>query len=76
MLNIFFSLFLFGMLITLCIRVFTKAVKLQQPSPWAVFWHSMPGLVPFITPSFSFKLNMTDMTAKPASLDAGFFITS
>ena len=31
MLNIFFSLFLFGMLITLCIRVFTKAVKLQQP---------------------------------------------
>ena len=31
MLNIFFSLFHFGMLITLCIRVFTKAVKLQQP---------------------------------------------
>ena len=31
LLNIVFSLFLFGMLITLCIRVFTKAVKLQQP---------------------------------------------
>ena len=31
MLNIFFALFLFGMLVTLCIRVFTKAVKQQQP---------------------------------------------
>ena len=31
MLNIFFSLFLFGMLITLCIRVFSFVFKLQQP---------------------------------------------
>ena len=31
MLNIFFALFLFGMLVTLCIKVFTRAVKQQQP---------------------------------------------
>ena len=30
MLNIFFSLFLFGMLVTLCVRIFTRAVKQQQ----------------------------------------------
>ena len=31
MLNIFFALFLFGMLVTLCIKVFNRAVKQQQP---------------------------------------------
>ena len=31
MLNIFFALFLFVLLVTLCIKVFTRAVKQQQP---------------------------------------------
>lgn len=28
--NIFFALFLFGMLVTLCVRIFTRAIKFQQ----------------------------------------------
>ena len=31
MLKILFALFLFGMLVTLCIRVFTRAVRQEQP---------------------------------------------